>query len=133
MRRLSRREAMTTAGTVSLASFLAACDGGGDDRQHGRCHAHQAPDVAGLLCSKPQQDAIEHVTSDAGPDARGGGTGAALVEHVRSWAERAGCDRVYWLTQKSNHTARKLYDRVAHDTGFVHYEIDISASDPGAS
>jgi protocatechuate 3,4-dioxygenase beta subunit len=30
MRRLSRREAMTTAGTVSLASFLAACGGGGE-------------------------------------------------------------------------------------------------------
>ncbi len=40
---------------------------------------------------------------------------------------------MYWLTQKSNHTARKLYDRVGHDTGFVHYEIDLSASGPGAS
>jgi GNAT superfamily N-acetyltransferase len=66
-------------------------------------------------------------------DARGGGTGAALIEHVRSWAEAAGCDKVYWLTQKSNHAARKLYDRLAHDTGFVHYEIGLSANDPGAA
>ena len=66
-------------------------------------------------------------------DARGDGTGAALIEHVRSWAERAGCDKVYWLTQKSNHTARRLYDRVARDTGFMHYEIDLPASGADAS
>lgn len=59
------------------------------------------------------------------PDARGGGTGAALIEHVRAWAEQSGCDKVYWLTQRGNHTARRLYDRVADDTGFMHYEIDL--------
>jgi GNAT superfamily N-acetyltransferase len=67
------------------------------------------------------------------PAARGEGTGAALIEHVRAWAEAAGCDKVYWLTQRANRTARRLYDRVAHDTGFVHYEIDLSVSDAGAS
>lgn len=67
------------------------------------------------------------------PDARGGGTGAALIEHVRSWAERAGCAKVYWLTQKGNHTARRLYDRVAQDTGFRHYEIDLPTGGPDAS
>jgi GNAT superfamily N-acetyltransferase len=67
------------------------------------------------------------------PDSRGGGTGAALIEHVRSWAQQSGCDKVYWLTQRRNHTARKLYDRVAADTGFMHYEIDLATSAPGAS
>ncbi len=66
-------------------------------------------------------------------NARGGGVGAALIEHVRSWAAAADCDKVYWLTQRGNHTARKLYDRVASDTGFMHYEIALSASAPGAS
>jgi GNAT superfamily N-acetyltransferase len=67
------------------------------------------------------------------PDARGSGTGAALIEHVREWARQAGCDKVYWLTQSHNHTARALYDRVASDTGFVHYEIGLAVSAAGSS
>ena len=66
------------------------------------------------------------------PDARGSGTGAALIEHVRAWAADTGCDKVYWLTQRGNHKARELYDRVATDTGFVHYEIDLAPTAPGA-
>ena len=59
------------------------------------------------------------------PDARGGGTGRALIAHVREWAESHGAGKVYWLTQSDNATARALYDRVAVSTGFVHYEIEL--------
>ena len=59
------------------------------------------------------------------PDARAGGTGRALIAHVRDAAAHAGAKKVYWLTQQSNATARALYDRVATDTGFVHYEIEL--------
>ena len=31
---------------------------------------------------------------------------------------RSGVDKVYWLTQRGNDSARALYDRVASDTGF---------------
>jgi hypothetical protein len=34
---------------------------------------------------------------------------------------QAGGERVYWLTHESNATARKLYDRVAKNTGFIQY------------
>jgi len=57
------------------------------------------------------------------PDARGRGIARALIAHVRAWADAQGCEKVYWLTQETNATARALYDRVATDTGFVHYEI----------
>lgn len=57
------------------------------------------------------------------PDARGTGAGRALIGHVTDWAKDAGCAKVYWLTQNTNATARALYDRVASDTGFVHYQI----------
>lgn len=57
------------------------------------------------------------------PEARGTGAGRALTAHVREWAKGAGCAKVYWLTQQHNETARVLYDRVATDTGFVHYQI----------
>jgi GNAT superfamily N-acetyltransferase len=61
------------------------------------------------------------------PDARRTGTGEALIEHVRSWAGQNECAKVYWLTQDHNHTARRLYDRVATPTGFVHYETAIES------
>lgn len=59
------------------------------------------------------------------PDARRTGMGEALIEHVRQWAQQNECAKVYWLTQDHNHTARRLYDRVATPTGFIHYEIAI--------
>lgn len=60
------------------------------------------------------------------PSSRGAGVGGALIAHVRDAAAEAGAAKVYWLTQESNATARKLYDRVADLTGFVHYQIDAS-------
>jgi len=59
------------------------------------------------------------------PGARRSGAGASLIEHVRDWAQEHGCAKVYWLTQEHNRTARSLYGRVAKDTGFVHYEIEL--------
>lgn len=52
---------------------------------------------------------------------RGLGAGRQLIEHVYAWAKGAGCARVYWLTQENNTTARKLYDRVADNPGFIQY------------
>ncbi|GAT73396.1 GNAT family N-acetyltransferase [Microbacterium hydrocarbonoxydans] len=57
------------------------------------------------------------------PGVRGGGVGRALIAHVRDWAAEHGSDKLYWLTQEGNATARALYDRVATHTGFTHYEI----------
>lgn len=55
------------------------------------------------------------------PDARGGGVGRALIEAVYEAARAAGSERVYWMTQEDNATARLLYDRVANYSGFVQY------------
>lgn len=55
--------------------------------------------------------------------ARGAGAGRALIEKVYDEAKNRGCDRVYWLTQEGNRTARKLYDKLASLTGFVHYRV----------
>ncbi|GAA3210821.1 GNAT family N-acetyltransferase [Microbacterium terregens] len=65
-------------------------------------------------------------------DARGGGAGASLIQHVRTWAQEAGCAKVYWLTSTDNRRARELYDRVARHSGFVQYEIALPAT-PAAS
>jgi GNAT superfamily N-acetyltransferase len=52
---------------------------------------------------------------------RGKGVGRALIEAVYERARAAGCSRVYWLTHETNATARRLYDRVAENTGFIVY------------
>ncbi|WP_418959744.1 GNAT family N-acetyltransferase [Streptomyces tritici] len=59
------------------------------------------------------------------PDVRGRGVGGALIDAVARWAEDRGCNRVYWNTKTSNTTARRLYDKVARDTGFMKYQIDL--------
>lgn len=59
------------------------------------------------------------------PDARGTGAGRALIAHVADWARDHGCAKVYWLTQETNATARALYERVAKNSGFVHYETGL--------
>lgn len=57
----------------------------------------------------------------AEPEMRGRGVGRALIEAVYREADRRGANSVYWLTQDHNKVARRLYDRIARDTGFVRY------------
>jgi GNAT superfamily N-acetyltransferase len=55
------------------------------------------------------------------PEARGKGVGRALIEAVYAAADARGADQVYWLTQSTNATARRLYDQVAAATPFIKY------------
>lgn len=59
------------------------------------------------------------------PDARGQGVARALIAAVTDWARACGCSRVYWMTHETNATARRLYDGVAGNGGFIRYEIDL--------
>lgn len=53
---------------------------------------------------------------------RGTGLGRALIEAVYARADAAGSPSVYWLTQESNVTGRRLYDRVGELTPFIKYQ-----------
>ena len=55
------------------------------------------------------------------PDVRGTGAGRALIEGVYRRADEMGAERVYWLTHETNATARKLYDSLAANDGFLEY------------
>ncbi|SNB61495.1 Acetyltransferase (GNAT) family protein [Arboricoccus pini] len=55
------------------------------------------------------------------PEARGGGYGRALIQHVYDAAHAAGATNVYWLTEGDNATAQRLYDRIGQRSGFIHY------------
>lgn len=52
---------------------------------------------------------------------RGRGVGRSLIETVYERAREAGSARVYWLTHSTNTAARRLYDQVAEDSGFIVY------------
>jgi len=52
---------------------------------------------------------------------RGKRAGEALIEAVADLARANDAGRPYWLTHESNSTARRLYDRVARNSGFIQY------------
>lgn len=59
----------------------------------------------------------------ADPQVRGKGIGAALIAAVKEAAAARGVNGIYWLTHETNTTARKLYDRVAKNSGFLRYNL----------
>jgi GNAT superfamily N-acetyltransferase len=56
------------------------------------------------------------------PAVRGAGAGRALIEAVAVAARTHGAEKLYWLTQGDNATARQLYDRLARHNGFIRYD-----------
>ena len=56
---------------------------------------------------------------------RGQGTGRALIDAVLNEAKSRGCSRVYWNTDETNETARKLYDTYVLESGKRQYRIPI--------
>ena len=59
------------------------------------------------------------------PDTRGRGVARALIAEVGDWARAQGCARLYWHTHETNETARRLYDRVAENQGFIQYAMQL--------
>ena len=59
------------------------------------------------------------------PESRGRGAATALIESIAGWAREQGCMRLYWSTHEANATARRVYDRVAQNRGFIRYERDL--------
>jgi len=52
---------------------------------------------------------------------RGKGVGKALIKGVYEEAKNTGSTRIYWHTHETNKTARRLYDQVAENAGFIVY------------
>ena len=56
---------------------------------------------------------------------RGQGIGRALINAVINEAKIRGCSRVYWNTDETNQTARKLYDSYVLESGKRQYRVPI--------
>jgi GNAT superfamily N-acetyltransferase len=59
------------------------------------------------------------------PEVRGQGVAGTLIAAVADWARERQCNRVYWSTHHTNATARRLYDRVGVNRGFILYQIPL--------
>ena len=59
------------------------------------------------------------------PEIRGKGLGRALIDAVMEEAKKAGSSRLYWNTDRTNETARKLYDTYVSESGKVQYRIPL--------
>lgn len=57
------------------------------------------------------------------PQCRGHGVGRALIAAVAVAARERGCERLFWLTHETNTAARRLYDAVAVNHGFIRYDV----------
>jgi GNAT superfamily N-acetyltransferase len=62
------------------------------------------------------------------PGVRGRGVARALIEAVAKAARQRGAEKLYWLTQDHNATARALYDKVAKFNQFIRYDYPLSTS-----
>ena len=60
------------------------------------------------------------------PLIRGKGAGRALIDAVQDIAIKAGSSRLYWNTDTTNETARKLYDSYVKESGKVQYRIPLN-------
>ena len=52
---------------------------------------------------------------------RGTGCGRMLIEAVAAAAQAAGANSPYWVTHESNTVARRLYERLGKNHGFIQY------------
>jgi GNAT superfamily N-acetyltransferase len=59
------------------------------------------------------------------PEARGQGLGRALIEDLIAIGRARGWRRLYWLTEISNATARRLYDQFCSDDGHIRYRMTL--------
>ena len=73
--------------------------------------------------SEPDLCYLEDLFTD--PAVRGRGVARALIEAVREWAREHGCGSVYWQTHETNAVARRLYDDVARNEGYIVYTLPV--------
>ena len=57
------------------------------------------------------------------PSARGTGAGGALLRYFIAQIREQQWGRLYWMTQRNNHVARRLYERFAAHDDFIRYVV----------
>ncbi len=60
------------------------------------------------------------------PESRGRGVASATIAALRAHADAHGGGTISWITADDNHTAQRVYDRLATRTHWVTYELSSS-------
>ena len=58
-----------------------------------------------------------------GPNFRGQKIAQKLINHLKSLSKANNWQGIRWITHSSNENAKKLYDKIANNTGFELYEL----------
>ena len=57
------------------------------------------------------------------PEMRGQKIAQKLINHLKSLSKVNNWDGIRWITHTTNENAKKLYDKIANNTGFELYEL----------
>jgi len=57
------------------------------------------------------------------PEMRGQKIAQKLINHLKSISKVNNWNSIRWITHSSNENAKKLYDKIANNTGFELYEL----------
>ena len=57
------------------------------------------------------------------PEFRGQQIGQKLISYLKSLSKINNWNGIRWITHSSNKNAKKLYDKIANNTGFELYEL----------
>ena len=57
------------------------------------------------------------------PESRGQKIAQKLISHLKSLSKANNWNGIRWITHSSNDNAKKLYDKIANNTGFELYEL----------
>ena len=57
------------------------------------------------------------------PDFRGQKIAQKLIGNLKALSKNNNWDGIRWITHSSNENAKKLYDKIANNTGFELYEL----------
>jgi len=106
-----------------------------DGRIHGLAARDAAGSIVGFVHFLYHQDTWSEAPACylqdlyVDPQLRGAGCGRRLIEAVAAAAKFAGANPPYWLTHTTNAVARRLYDRIGTNAGFIHYTYVGAASE----
>ena len=99
------------------AIFMRVADLEGKLMGFALCLTHEGTWTQALDCY------LEDLFVDAA--ARGKGVGKALLDDLVALSRDKGWTRLYWHTDESNTTARKLYDQYVESDGHIRYRINL--------
>jgi GNAT superfamily N-acetyltransferase len=101
----------------SSTLFLRVAEVDGEVQGFALCLTHEATWVREPTCY------LEDLFLDA--NLRGKGVGRAMMDDLVRLCREKGWSRLYWHTQESNSTARKLYDHYIKPDDHIRYRVSL--------